>query len=99
MYLVCIVHACSTACVRTAPPHNEALHGEGEGKETKTEEMTEPQRLQCNPAYCYIEMTKKTPMSYDIISDPCSIGVLTMCGLLDSLRVLGNEMGMLECYI
>ena len=69
MYLVCIVHACSTVCVCTAPPHAEAPHNEGEGKETKTEEMTEAQGLQRNPAYCYIEMTKKTPMSYDITSD------------------------------
>ena len=62
MYLVCIVHACSTACVHTDPPHTEAPHNEGDGSEAKTEE---PQRLQRNPAYCYIEMMKKTPMSYE----------------------------------
>ena len=59
-YLVCIVHACSTACVRTDAPHNE-----GDWSEAKTEEITEPQRLQRNPAYCSIEMMKKIPMTYE----------------------------------
>ena len=53
------------ALLHTDPPHNEVLHNEGDGSEAKTEEMTEPQHLQRNPAYCSIEMMKKTPMTYE----------------------------------
>ena len=66
MFALCM-HVLYTACVRTDAPHNEAPHSEGDGSEAKAEEMTEPQRLQRNPAYCYIEMRKKTPMSYENI--------------------------------
>ena len=58
------------ALLHTDPPHNvanhnEALRNEGDGSETRTEEITEPQQLQRNPAYCSIEMMKKTPMTYE----------------------------------
>ena len=54
IYPACIVHAC-----------NEAPCNVGDGSGATAEEMTEPQRLQRNPAYCSIEMMKKTPMTYE----------------------------------
>ena len=55
----------SNAFNYTDPPHNEALQSEGDGSEARIEEIIEPQQLQRNPAYCYIEMMKKTPMTYE----------------------------------
>ena len=60
MYPAGIMHV-----LHTDPPHHEAPRNERDGSAATTEEMTEPQHLQCNPAYCSIEMMKKTPMTYE----------------------------------
>ena len=52
------------ALLHTDPSHNVANRNEGDGSGATAEEIIEPQ-LQRNPAYCSIEMMKKTPMTYE----------------------------------
>ena len=63
----CNAHIRSTLHILlcTASPHYEVPCNEQDGNEARAEDTTEPQHLQRDPAYCSIEMMKKTTVTYE----------------------------------
>ena len=64
---------CTFDLLCTASPHHAVPCNEKDGNEARAEDTTVPQHLQRNPAYCSIEMMKKTTVTYEKLMSSNSV--------------------------